>query len=267
MHHRVGTSVSGAPEACKFYERNDELAVNRWALEVAIHKTLSGDPHIVKYYGAYFCELSLLGPARCNIVMELCRQSLHDFISFYCQVEFEDVQAWVKDNHSVLHRDMKAANCLLQHVSGARTSVKICDFGNSVFLIGPGRKDFPSSLPLAPLMTTYRYASPEIVSKRPYGFSCDIWAVGVILWEMLQEDARVPAVDFDQETRTLGDLELEDSDVRPQRQVVAYFVTGRKAYKQGEAGSLWAYEDSFMKVSSTVMFVPNGVKEVSILPE
>ena len=148
--------------------------------------------------------------------MELCRQSLHDFISFYCQVEFEDVQAWVKDmcmglrhmhNHSVLHRDMKLANCLLQHVSGARTSVKICDFGNSVFLIGPGRKDFPSSLPLAPLMTTYRYASPEIVS-RPYGFSCDIWAVGVILWEMLQEDARVPAVDFDQETRTLGNLEL-----------------------------------------------------------
>ena len=48
VHHRVGTSVSGAPEACKFYERNDELAVNRWALEVAIHKTLSGDPHIVK---------------------------------------------------------------------------------------------------------------------------------------------------------------------------------------------------------------------------
>ena len=225
MHHRVGTSVSGAPEACKFYERNDELVVNRWALEVAIHKTLSGDPHIVKYYGAYFCELSLLGPARCNIVMELCTKSLNDFISFYCQVEFEDVQAWVKDNHSVLHRDMKAANCLLQRVSGARTSVEICDFGNSVFLIGPGRKDFPSSLPLAPLMTTYRYASPEIVSKRPYGFSCDIWAVGVILWEMLQEDARVPALDFDQETRTLGDLEPEDSDVRPQRQVVAVDLT------------------------------------------
>ena len=47
-------------------------------------------------------------------------------------------------------------------------------------------------------MMTYRYASPEVANLR-----LDMWSVGVILWELLQEDARVPAVDFDQE-RKLG---------------------------------------------------------------
>ena len=66
--------------------------------------------------------------------------------------------------------------------------------------------------------------------------------------------------------RQLGSA-AEDVEVQRQRNVVAYFVSGSKAWKPGEAGSLWAYEDSFIKVGSTAKFVPSCIKEVAILAE
>ena len=64
----------------------------------------------------------------------------------------------------------------------------------------------------------------------------------------------------------------EDEEVKSQRNVVAYFVAGAKARNSDEAGSLWAYEDSFFKVGSVEPFVLGHtlgrvVKEISILPE
>ena len=66
--------------------------------------------------------------------------------------------------------------------------------------------------------------------------------------------------------RQLGSA-AEAVEVQRQRKVVAYFVTGSKAWKPGEAGSLWAYEDSFIKVGSRGNFAPSCIKEVHILAE
>ena len=59
----------------------------------------------------------------------------------------------------------------------------------------------------------------------------------------------------------------EDVEVQRQRNIVLYFVSGQKAWKLGEAGSLWAYEDSFIKVDSMAKSVPIRVKEVPILAD
>ena len=213
---RKSTSLSGASLACKSFERQDDRGLERWALEMAIHTTLSGHPHIVEFHGAYFSELSLIKPAGCNLLMELCRESLWDFMSFWHQVDLKDVQLFAKDmcmglQHihqcSVLHRDMKPGNCLLQHVPGQRVVLKICDFGNSVFLTRVDEQRFPASKKLAPLMTTYRYSSPEICKLQPYEYSSDMWSTGVIIWELLQEHVHVPAIAFDQEREGLQGLE------------------------------------------------------------
>ena len=66
--------------------------------------------------------------------------------------------------------------------------------------------------------------------------------------------------------RQLGSA-VEDVEVQRRRNVVVYFVSGSKAWKPGEAGSLWAYEDSFIKVVSTAKSVPSCIKSVSILAE
>ena len=66
--------------------------------------------------------------------------------------------------------------------------------------------------------------------------------------------------------RQLGSA-VEDVEVQRRRNVVVYWVSGSKAWKPGEAGSLWAYEDSFIKVVSTAKSVPSCIKSVSILAE
>ena len=66
--------------------------------------------------------------------------------------------------------------------------------------------------------------------------------------------------------RQLGSGAL-DVDVQRQRNVVVYFASGNKAWKPGEAGSLWAYEDSFIQVGSMAHFVPSCIKDVAILSE
>ena len=136
-------------------------------------------------------------------------------MSFWRQVELQGVQLFAKDmcmglrhihQFSVLHRDMKPGNCLLQHVPGQRVLLKICDFGNSVFLTHVGEQRFPGSKKLAPLITTYRYSSPEVCKQEPYGFPLDMWPTGIIIWELLQEDARMPAIEFGQRTEGLEHL-------------------------------------------------------------
>ena len=42
---RDSTSASGAPSSCKSYERNYERSLEMWALEIAVHLTLSWHPH------------------------------------------------------------------------------------------------------------------------------------------------------------------------------------------------------------------------------
>ena len=48
--------------------------------------------------------------------------------------------------------------------------------------------------PLQHDCTTFYYAAPEVLRGDDYSMSGDIWGIGVICWEMLQEDPRLPAV-------------------------------------------------------------------------
>ena len=76
-------------------------------------------------------------------------------------------------DRKILHRDLKAQNIFLTKSN----IVKLGDFGVA--------KELSSTLDNARTMIgTPYYLSPEIVDNHPYNFKSDIWALGVILYEL-----------------------------------------------------------------------------------
>lgn len=76
-------------------------------------------------------------------------------------------------DYNIIHRDIKPANIFLTEDN----HIKLGDFGVSKILNSKTSK--AQSLQGTPL-----YMSPEVSNKENYSFSCDIWSLGVILYEL-----------------------------------------------------------------------------------
>eukprot|EP01063_Lacrimia_lanifica_P019658 TRINITY_DN27117_c0_g1_i1.p1 TRINITY_DN27117_c0_g1~~TRINITY_DN27117_c0_g1_i1.p1 ORF type:complete len:528 (+),score=248.46 TRINITY_DN27117_c0_g1_i1:99-1682(+) len=77
------------------------------------------------------------------------------------------------DNH-ILHRDVKTANIFLT----SKNVVKLGDFGISTVL--------HDTMAVAHTVCgTPYYFSPEICQNKPYGSKSDVWALGIVLYEMV----------------------------------------------------------------------------------
>ncbi|KAI8847940.1 kinase-like domain-containing protein [Chytridium lagenaria] len=73
----------------------------------------------------------------------------------------------------IIHRDLKLQNILL----GDDGEPKICDFGFS-------NKVTDENLVMKSVKGTPIYMAPEIIEERPYNHKVDIWALGIILYEL-----------------------------------------------------------------------------------
>ncbi|THU65917.1 hypothetical protein C4D60_Mb05t08690 [Musa balbisiana] len=73
----------------------------------------------------------------------------------------------------IVHRDLKSANCLVDK----HWTVKICDFGLSrVMIDGPMRDNSSAGTP--------EWMAPELIRNEPFTEKCDIFSLGVIIWEL-----------------------------------------------------------------------------------
>lgn len=96
-----------------------------------------------------------------KIVFQICRavQYLHTF--------------------GIVHRDIKPENIMIKDKLpyDSSESVKLMDFGLSKIL-GPGEKVNDG-------FGTLTYVSPEVLTRKPYNKSVDIWSIGVIVYYTL----------------------------------------------------------------------------------
>ncbi|KAL9454592.1 hypothetical protein AB3S75_010067 [Citrus x aurantiifolia] len=73
----------------------------------------------------------------------------------------------------IVHRDLKSANCLVNKHS----TVKICDFGLSRIITDSPMRDSSSA-------GTPEWMAPELIRNEPFTEKCDIFSLGVIMWEL-----------------------------------------------------------------------------------
>ena len=76
-------------------------------------------------------------------------------------------------SNRIIHRDIKPQNVLI----GADGTLKLCDFGFA-------RALSCTTLVLTSIKGTPLYMAPELMQEQPYTEKIDIWALGVILYEL-----------------------------------------------------------------------------------
>ncbi len=83
-------------------------------------------------------------------------------------------------SHLVIHRDLKPSNILVTSAG----EVKLLDFGISKLIEGEGAPESDLTLMGSRAMTP-AYAAPEQIAGQRVSTACDVYALGVILYELL----------------------------------------------------------------------------------
>ena len=120
---------------------------------------------------------------------------------------------------SVIHRDVKPQNVLVQR-SQPVDHLKIGDFGNSCIAAVESAVD-GCTKELRKGLCTYNYAAPEILKEATYGFPCDVFSAGVLMYELFQVDPAAAVIQADKQSvmadvlpRTLAFIKEVDKQVQ-----------------------------------------------------
>ncbi|CAF4953830.1 unnamed protein product, partial [Rotaria sp. Silwood1] len=80
--------------------------------------------------------------------------------------------------NSIVHRDLQPRNIMYLDKSRRPSSLRIVDFGFAK------QQRAENGLLMTPCFTK-EYAAPEVLSRKKYNESCDIWSLGVLLYTLL----------------------------------------------------------------------------------
>lgn len=159
--------------------------IHKWSKEISSLQSIDAR-NILKYYGVCFYK------GRCELVMEyMSLGSLYDALH-YNQTQFEwderlsiafqaaiGIDVLHESIVPILHGNIKSSNLLLSK-SSKEYVAKWCDFGFTEIRDAIAKEE---NCDLTPL-TTLPYTAPEILRKKSFTESSDIYSLGIIYWEL-----------------------------------------------------------------------------------
>jgi len=135
----------------------------------------------------------------------------------------------------VLHKDLKPSNILLEPGAGAAPRVRLCDFGSGGILdvrrldqLGITRLGFTRTLAQGGAPATPLYLAPEVLAGQPFTVRADVYAVGVILYQLAVGNLQKPIASG-------WEQDVPDEVLRSD---IALAVDGEPARRIADAGDL-----------------------------
>ena len=156
-------------------KKEDEL---RFYREINAMKNIKS-PNSVEYYD-YYSDNNYY-----YIVMEKCDEDLSSFLKKnkgglsdsvikYILLQLNEAFK-IMLSKDIIHRDLKPQNILIKYVSQNNFIIKIADFGLS--------REFNNNS-FSTQIGTQIYMAPEIYNKKYNPIKCDLWAIGVIIYQL-----------------------------------------------------------------------------------
>lgn len=145
-------------------------------LEISILNTLNHE-NIIKLHNTNVQENYI------NMYFDYCEYNLKTYINNFYPLDntiflFKQIcngVHYLHHNH-IIHRDLKPANILIKD-----NVIKISDFGLS--------KVYHANQTMSFNVASLWYRAPEIFLREKYDYKMDIWSLGCILYEMINEEA------------------------------------------------------------------------------
>ena len=206
---RVSNSDGASDGSFIVIKRVPLQALNEWAVGALMREVTNGASmrhrHIVSLYGAYLSERSEL----CMALQYAAGGTLEDTVAFQKEkgpFETEFVTMWLAQlcdavqymhDRRVLHRDISTGNVFLSYYG----DVLLGDLGLSRSLA----KDTVGATKVGTQVGTPPYMSPELVRGQDYGTSSDVWAIGVVLFELLTFVRPFSGSNFMEIAKLIGD--------------------------------------------------------------
>lgn len=193
--------------AMKAMEKSELVQYNvqkQFRREVEIQSSLS-HPNLTKLYGFFHDDKRVYLLMEYLVNGELykvlkARGPFNDIVASHYVYQMADALDFMHQKN-IIHRDVKPENILM----GFGNVVKLTDFGWSIISArGVRRKT---------LCGTIDYLSPELITSREYDDKVDVWALGVLTYELIVNS---PPFEEDSKDSTYkrivsGDLKFPDT--------------------------------------------------------